>query len=470
MAEQDTYGSHLGANPSNPTTREIPVTIPNFGSGSGAEQDRWAAHLSRSSARNPEAEGASFRMPTGSGAEQDRYAAHFSPSAPRNPEAVGAKVPMWTSSGAEQDRYASHFSPSEANNPTTDRIGIPVRPPGGGSGAEQDIYGGRFGPRSYDITAVGILKSTLLPSMGLHSGLAVAAYTASRVANRVDGKDWLWPSGQVINAWWSAVGHPIVYGGVSLGTAFSSLAYPDKVLLGGVTAWGAHLFYRMVSRSVASETDDARYLEEKKDPGFWNKALFKMFLPEAVFQTIISLPFTLPFRDPYASVLSSLSRPMELAHDLAVFVFSAGFALEVLADYQLNDQKKKTGNATLNRSGVWSIVRHPNYLGDALVHLSFTLFLWGSGKLHPIVLLGPLANYAFLRYVGGDAQNEASQAERYAKTSPVKAQEFAEYKNTKNSFWPRVQELTNPWTLAIFGVAAGGLALERAARTAALRY
>lgn len=52
---------------------------------------------------------------------------------------------------------------------------------------------------------------------------------------------------------------------------------------------------------------------------------------------------------------------MELAHDLAVFVFSAGFALEVLADYQLNTHKKRTGNAVLNRSGVWSIVRHPKY-------------------------------------------------------------------------------------------------------------
>lgn len=103
------------------------------------------------------------------------------------------------------------------------------------------------------------------------------------------------------------------------------------------------------------------------------------------------------------------------------------------------------------------------------MHFSFPLFLWGSGKLHPIVLLGPLANYAFLRYVGGDAQNEASQAERYAKTSPAKAQEFAEYRQSKNSFWPNVQEATNPWTLAVLGVGAAGLALERVARTAALR-
>lgn len=329
MAEQDRYGSHFGAQPTNPTTHEIPIKLP---AGSGAEQDRWAAHLSQSAPRNPQAEGARFRMPTTSGAEQDRYASHFSPSEARNPEAHGVQVPMWTASGAEQDRYASHFSasearnpeargvqvpmwtasgaeqdryashfsPGEANNPTTDRIGIPVRSPTGVSGAEQDIFGGRFSPRNFDTTAVGILQNTLLPSLGFHSGLTVVAYTASRVANRVDGKDWLWPTGQVANAWWSAIGSRVVYDGVSLGTAFSSLAYPDKVLLGGVTAWGAHLFYRVASRSIESKSDDARYLEAKKEPGFWNKAFFTMFLPEALFQTIISLPFTLPFRNSYA--------------------------------------------------------------------------------------------------------------------------------------------------------------------------
>lgn len=300
MAEQDKYGSHWGAQANNPTTETVPIPAPR---GSGAEQDRWAAHLSRSGTRNPEAEGASFRVPTASGAEQDRYAAHWSQSEARNPEASGVKVPVWTASGAEQDRYASHFSPGEADNPTTSRIGIPVRRPLGGS-SEQDIYGHHFNSGVYDIprdvTAVGLLQHSVLPSLGFHSGLTIVAYTASRVANRVDGKDWLWPVGQVANAWWSAVGTRVVHDGLSLGTAFSSLVYPDKVLLGAVTAWGARLFYQVASRSVKSGADDARYQEEKKEPGFWNKALFTMFLPEAVFQTIISLPFTLPFRHPYA--------------------------------------------------------------------------------------------------------------------------------------------------------------------------
>lgn len=380
MAEQDTYGSHWGSKPNNPTRGDIPLPVP---TASGAEQDRWASHLSRAGPRNPEAEGVSFRVPTVSGAEQDRYESHWSRSAPRNPEAEGANFKVWTGSGAEQDRYASHWSRAEANNPTTDRVGIPVRGPSSGA-SEQDVYGNHFTRDTYNIprtaTAVGILKDTLLPSLGLHSGLAITAYAASRVANRVDGKDWLCPAGQVTNAWWSALGTRVVYDGVSIGTALSSLVYPDKVLLAGVTAWGARLFYQVASRSAKSNTDDARYLAQKKEPGFWNKALFTLFLPEALVQAVVSLPFTLPFRNPYAryvslsrrcrdhlltidqSARSSLSAPFEWAHDLAIFVFSAGFALEILADYQLNTHKKNKGDATLNREGVWSIVRHPKYV------------------------------------------------------------------------------------------------------------
>lgn len=303
-AEQDRFGSHWGSNANNPARREIPVPVP---TGSGAEQDRWATHLSRQAQRSGAAEDVSFRVWTASGAEQDRYASHWSPSAARNAEAEGISVPVWTASGAEQDRYASHWSRAEANNPTSNRIGIPVRGPSSGA-TEQEIYGAHFTPDRYnvprDATSIGILRDTLLPSLGLHSGLSIAAYAASRVANRVDGKDWLWPVAPVANAWWSAVGTRVVYDGVSVGSALSTLVYPDKVLLGGITAWGARLFYQVASRSAKSKSDDGRYLAEKKEPGFWNRAFFKYFLPEAVVQAVISLPFTLSLHNPYARLVS----------------------------------------------------------------------------------------------------------------------------------------------------------------------
>jgi steroid 5-alpha reductase family enzyme len=214
---------------------------------------------------------------------------------------------------------------------------------------------------SYPVSAadVGILKSTLLPSFCLHLGLSTATYGISRATDRVEGKDWLWPSGQVINAWWNAVGWRMYRDGLSLPDALKSLSWSEKLLLSGVTAWGLHLFYHIVSRSLkrGKGRDDPRYEQAKKQqPGFWNKAFFSLFLPEVLFQTVISLPFTVPFRVLHGAV------PLALGHAtavraLAVGLFTAGFTLETLADAQVAAYREQRSD--LCTEGVWSIVRHP---------------------------------------------------------------------------------------------------------------
>ena len=74
------------------------------------------------------------------------------------------------------------------------------------------------------------------------------------------------------------------------------------------------------------------------------------------FQSVIALPFTLPFRN---GRLGAAEKPDNsgFLHGVAVGLFSAGFEMEVLADAQIEAHKKKSDD--LNRSGVWSIVRHP---------------------------------------------------------------------------------------------------------------
>lgn len=200
---------------------------------------------------------------------------------------------------------------------------------------------------------IGILKDTLVPSLTLHSGLAVVAYAAARYTNRVEAKDWLWPSGQVVNAWWSAVGRRIA-AGYTVSQAFSRLSWHERVMLTGVTLWGGRLFYRIARRSIQRGEDDPRYAEAKEEEGFWNSALFKVFIPEAFFQMLISLPFTAPFRHEGA-VMTGYHPFIQM---FAVGLFSTGLAMETLADYQL-DQYKAEGNKGIMREGVWSIVRNP---------------------------------------------------------------------------------------------------------------
>lgn len=208
------------------------------------------------------------------------------------------------------------------------------------------------------VSTVGILQNTLLPSLSLHSSLSLVAYTAARVTKRVELKDWLWPSGLVANAWYNAVVHPSFSENIPISSALSNLSWPQKLLLGGVTVWGTRLFYRIASRSVRRGKDDPRYDGVKQESGFWNKAFFTVFLPEAVFQAVIGLGWSVPFTTGAAGAVTS--PPLDYAgllRGLAVGLFTAGLGMEVLADAQIEHQKKQSDD--LCRSGVWSIVRHP---------------------------------------------------------------------------------------------------------------
>ncbi|KAJ5124943.1 uncharacterized protein N7515_008768 [Penicillium bovifimosum] len=309
---------------------------------------------------------------------------------------------------------------------------------------------------------VGIFKSTLLPSLGIYSTLSLATYLAAEATDRVELKDWLWPSCQVLNAWWTAIGQPIHKHNTSLGTAWDALPWTERVLLSCVTIWGTRLFARIAARSLVRGKDDSRYEAAKKEPGFWKGALMKLFLPEAAILSVISLPFTVPFTVGGAG-LALEENVVNVVRAVGVAVFGMGFAMEVIADTQLGLHRQE--RTDLCRHGIWGVVRHPNYLGDTLVHCSFAL-LNMAGSFSPVVLLGPLANYLFLRGMGGDKQTEASQEERYKSDDPHKYEQLQQWRKEKNSFWPAMRDLVNPWALAVAGCGFIAVVIEEGFRGA----
>lgn len=105
-----------------------------------------------------------------------------------------------------------------------------------------------------------------------------------------------------------------------------------------------------------------------------------------------------------------------------------------------------------------------SYLGDSLVHFSF-IILNAANNFNPFILLGPLANYTYLRFVGGDKQNEASQESRYKLTDPHKYEQLQTWRAEKNSFWPSLTELANPWTWVVFGSGVIGVVVEEGLRS-----
>lgn len=87
-----------------------------------------------------------------------------------------------------------------------------------------------------------------------------------------------------------------------------------------------------------------------------------------------------------------------------------------------------------------------------------------AGFWNPIVLLGPITNYLFLRLVGGDKQTEASQLERYKSQDPLKYDQLKKWREEDNSFWPALRQLASPWAFAVVGCGLIGVVIEEGLR------
>ncbi|KAL0569644.1 hypothetical protein V5O48_012328 [Marasmius crinis-equi] len=234
---------------------------------------------------------------------------------------------------------------------------------------------------------VGIFKDTILPSLSLHSSLALIAYAAGRETNSVETKDWLWSIAPVVNGWWSAVGRKVLIDGLPLRRALVLLSRPERLLLTGVTLWGGRLLYRVASRG-------------------------------------------------YHPAIQAC----------AVGLFSTGFALEVLVDWQLARwQASGRGEKRLCKEGVWS-----------------QMLLYGSNMLVPVEIFSSIVNYLFLRRIEGDKQTEACQEQRYSHSNREKYEDLRRFHKSHNAVWPKLDVLTSKWFWALVGAGVAGVATEKA--------
>ena len=138
-------------------------------------------------------------------------------------------------------------------------------------------------------------------------------------------------------------------------------------------------------------------------------------------------------------------------------VISAAMACGVSSAIQSKSSAPSTSTIHTNVS---------SYLGDILTHASFALLNASNPFLpfNPLVLLGPLTNYAYLRFFSGDKENEASQEERYRTHDPTKYAQLQQYRREKNSVWPAIGEVANPWTWVVLAGGVVGVVGEKVAR------
>lgn len=172
-----------------------------------------------------------------------------------------------------------------------------------------------------------------------------------------------------------------------------------------VGLWGMRLALYLAKRNIG-HGEDWRYkaMRKKKGSKFGLISLVTVFGLQGVLMWTVSLPVILGNADDSPGV-----GPIAV---MGIMVWIVGLAFEAIGDYQLARFKKDPANATkVMDQGLWSLTRHPNYFGDALLW-------WGIGIVGAETgsgvfgFIGPVVMTFFLLKVSGVPMLERSLKKR----------------------------------------------------------
>lgn len=189
-----------------------------------------------------------------------------------------------------------------------------------------------------------------------------------------------------------------------------------------VGAWGMRLALYLAKRNIG-HGEDWRYKAMRKKAGkkFPFSSLITVFGLQGVLMWIVSLPVQFGSGDDSPGI-----GPVAV---IGVMVWLVGLSFEAIGDMQLARFKKNPENSgKVLDTGLWSLTRHPNYFGDALLW-------WGIGIVGAetgsglIGFVGPLVMTFFLLRVSGVPMLERSLSKRRAG--------YAEYVARTSPFFPR---------------------------------
>jgi steroid 5-alpha reductase family enzyme len=189
-----------------------------------------------------------------------------------------------------------------------------------------------------------------------------------------------------------------------------------------VGSWGLRLGGYLAKRNIG-HGEDWRYkaMRKKKGARFGLISLVTVFGLQGVLMWVVSLPVMFGNSDATPGV-----GPLAV---IGVMVWAIGLSFEAVGDWQLAKFKKDPSNAgKVMQTGLWSLTRHPNYFGDALLW-------WGIGIVGAetgsgvIGFIGPVVMTVFLLRVSGVPMLERSLMKR--------REGYAEYAARTSAFIPR---------------------------------
>lgn len=174
------------------------------------------------------------------------------------------------------------------------------------------------------------------------------------------------------------------------------LAY---ILVGFITVWGLRLSIRLFNRNI-KKPEDFRYAQWRQE---WGKnvvitAFFRVFMIQGLINFVVgSAAYTIIKFNAFV-----FEGPQALLVGVGLGIALIGLAFEVIGDEQLRRHILKRTKSLL-QTGLWSITRHPNYLGEILIWngiyiAGFSLLITNSVPLvyYLVLVLSPLVMSAVL--------------------------------------------------------------------------
>ena len=156
------------------------------------------------------------------------------------------------------------------------------------------------------------------------------------------------------------------------------------VLLLLVIIWSARLVAHASRTNLGRSQEQQPYASWRKNNGqrWWWWSYFQVFLLQGGLIWIWALPIVMAIGAPPG--------PLTPLDTLAIAIWLTGFVFQAGGDWQLKRFKANPANkGQVLQSGLWSLTRHPNYFGEAIMWWAYFVF----GLAHPlgwIAVVGPL--------------------------------------------------------------------------------
>ena len=189
-----------------------------------------------------------------------------------------------------------------------------------------------------------------------------------------------------------------------------------------VGVWGVRLAGYLAKRNIG-HGEDWRYVAMRKKQGakFPVISLITVFGLQGVLMWLVSLPVMFANADSTPGV-----GPIAV---MGILVWIVGFGFEAVGDMQLARFKKNPENqGKVMDQGLWSLTRHPNYFGDALLWWGIAIVAAETGS-GVVGFIGPVVMTYLLMRVSGVPILEKSLNRR--------REGYAEYVAKTSGFIPR---------------------------------